>query len=171
MRVCADRQHARPHEAELRQDDVLDADAALLEVVDDALRLCEIAHDLREACALDVLRRLEMIRHERNLRVVKDLAADLVELRNRRRRRDVVRKHHVELARDELACVHLREAGVPGENLLAHIHAHEICPPYKESLPKWEGFQPSVFYFTRFPRVLHQNQKVRSFLSRNHGII
>lgn len=126
MRIRANRQHARCDDALLRQDDVLDAHAALLEIVDDLVLACEIAYDLRELCRLDVLGRLEVVRHERDLRVIEDRTADLLEFRDGRRCRDVVREYHIELTGHELTGLHGIEASVFRENLLAHSHTHSM---------------------------------------------
>ena len=126
MRIRANRQHARCDDALLRQDDVLDAHAALLEVVDDFVLVRKITDGLRELCRLDVLGRLEVVRHECDLRVVEDRAADLLEFRDGRRCRDVVRKYHIELTGHELTGLHGIEASVFRENLLAHSHTHSM---------------------------------------------
>ena len=126
MRVGADCQHARCDDALLRQDDVLDADAALLEVIDDLVLARKVTDDLRELCRLNILGRLEVIRHERNLRVVEDRAANLLKLGDGRRCRDVVGQYHIELAGHELTGFYRIEAGVFREDLLAHSHTHSM---------------------------------------------
>ena len=126
MRVGADCQHARCDDALLRQDDVLDAHAALLEVIDDLVLARKVTDDLRELCRLNVLGRLEVIRHERDLRVVEDRAANLLKLGDGRRCRDVVGQYHIELAGHELTGFYRIEAGVFREDLLAHSHTHSM---------------------------------------------
>ena len=126
MRVRADRQHARSHKTELRQDDMLNAHATDLKVILDLVLFREVAHDLAESRRLDVLRRLEVIGHERNLLVVEHRAADAFELLDRRRRRDVIREHHVKLTGNQLSWLDMRKSCMTRENLLRHIHSHEI---------------------------------------------
>ena len=126
MGIRANRQHARSHNAFFRQDDVLDAHAALFKVIDDLVLMSKIADRFGKLCRLDVLGRLEMIRHECDFRIVKDRAANLLEFRNGWRRRDIVREYHIELTRDELTGFHGIKAGVFREDLLAHSHTHSM---------------------------------------------
>ena len=103
---------------------MLDAHASLLEIVDNLMLVRKIANNFRKACALDIFCRLEMIRHERDLLWIEDRPTDFLEFRNRRRRRDIIRQHHIEMARNQLPWMDLRQSCMLCENLLAHIHAH-----------------------------------------------
>ena len=126
MRVRADRQHTGADNALLGENDVLDADAPLLIVVQDVVFACKVTHDLRQLRGLNVLCRLEMIGNQRDLRTVKDGSTRLFKLLDGRRPRHIVCKHHVETARHELPRLDVIQSRMACENLLAHIHAHSL---------------------------------------------
>ncbi len=127
MGVGADRQHARSDNALLRQDDVLDADAALLEVVDNVVFMRKVAYSLGKFCRFDVLGRLEMVRYKGDFRTVEDRTADFLEFLNGWRCRDIVGKYHIEIADHELSSFDRVETSVFRENLLAHSHTHKYA--------------------------------------------
>ena len=124
MRVRADREHARPNDAALGQDNVLNPHAPLLVVVQDVMFARKIAHDLRQLGGLDVLRRLKMVGNQRDLRPIKDRASRLFKLLDGRGTRHIVCEHHVELADNQLPRLHMVKPRMACENLLAHVHAH-----------------------------------------------
>ena len=124
MRVRADREHARPNDAALGQDNVLNPHAPLLVVVQDVMFARKIAHDLRQLGGLDVLRRLKMVGNQRDLRPIKDRTSRLFKLLDGRGTRHIVCEHHVELADNQLPRLHMVKPRMACENLLAHVHAH-----------------------------------------------
>ncbi len=85
--------------------------------------MCELAHHLGLLGALDVLVRRVVVGNQRDLLGIPDLVdADLAELLDRDRRRDVVGEHEVEIALDELAGNDLIQPGVSREYLLGDSH-------------------------------------------------
>ena len=121
--VRADDEVARAHDALLGQQRVLDAHAAHLVVVGNALLACEVAHDLGLLGALDVLVGHVVVGHERDLlRVEHALDADLAELLDGDGGGDVVGEHEVEIAFDQLTRLHFGEPRMGGEDLLRHGH-------------------------------------------------
>ena len=125
MAVRADDDLARGDEALLGQQRVLDAHAADLVVVDNLLRLGEVAHLLGHRRALDVLVGDEVIRDQRDLRGVEHLRrAHLDKLVDGDRCGDVVAQHQVELAHQQLAGAAAFNARGAREDFLRHGHAH-----------------------------------------------
>ena len=126
MAVRADDDLARRAKALLRQQRVLDAGLADLVVMDDLLFARKGAHVLRHLGGLDVLVRREVIRHQRDLRGVKDLlGAHLLKFVDGDRRRDVVAEHEIELAHQQLARLAALDARGARKDFLCHGHAHE----------------------------------------------
>ena len=126
MAVRADDDLARRAQALLGQQRVLDAGLADLEVVDDLLLARKGAHGLGHLRGLDVLVGREVIRHQHDLRGVKDLlGAHLVEFVDRHRPGDVVAQHQVEVAHEELARPAAFDARGARKDFLGHGHAHE----------------------------------------------
>ncbi len=102
VRVRADDDLARQDDALLRQDDVLDAGVADLVVVDDALLLGEVAHELDLRRGGDVLGRRVVVGHERHtLRVEDRRGTHFAQHLDGYRRRDVIGENQVELAVDK----------------------------------------------------------------------
>ena len=102
---------------------MLDTRAALLPVVGDALFVCKVAHLLGLLGALDVLVGRVVIGHETHaLRVEDTLGPQLAEDVDGDGRRDVVGKHEVEVALDELSGTDLVKPGVRRQDLLGHGH-------------------------------------------------
>lgn len=98
-----DNQIARAHDALFGQQRVLDAHATDLVVMRDALLTGEIAHLLGLLGAFDVLVRNVVIGNQGDLGGIEHLLhADLLEILNGDRRRDVVGKHQIEIALDQL---------------------------------------------------------------------
>jgi len=87
-----------------RQERVLHTHAADLVVVGDTLCACELADDLGLLGGLDVLVGCVVVRHEGDLGGIPHaLNADLRELADGDRSRDVVGEHDIEAALDKLA--------------------------------------------------------------------
>ena len=126
MGVRADDAVTGCDESLLRQERVFDAAVVSdLEVVLDLLVLCEGAHAGALGRRLDVLVRREVVRNERDLRLVEDLLlAELRKLADRDGRGDVIAQHEVELRHDELARVDFLHPGVFRQDLLRHCHCH-----------------------------------------------
>ncbi len=124
VRVGADDDVAGADHALLGQQRVLDAHAADLVVVRDALLARELAHHLGLLGGLDVLVGRVVVGHERDLgRGPRRCPTPILrELLDGDRRGDVVGEHEVELAVDELPGLDLVEAGVRGEDLLGDGH-------------------------------------------------
>ena len=102
---------------------MLDAHAAHLVVVGDALLAREVAHDFSLLGALDVLVGDVVVGNEGDLRGIKHpLNADLAELLDGDGGRDVVGQHKVEIAFDQLTRLHFVESRMGGEDLLRHGH-------------------------------------------------
>ena len=97
MGICTDGQHARSDDALFRQEDVFNADAADFKVMRNAVLLSEIADNLSQAGGLNVLIRREMVRNQGNLGLIEDGLANLIELCNGRRSRNIVGKDHIEI--------------------------------------------------------------------------
>ena len=97
MGISADGQHARSDDALFRQEDVFDADAADFKVMRNAVLLGKIADDFGQAGRLNVLIRREMVRNQGNLRLIEDGLANLIELCNGRRCRNIVGQDHIEI--------------------------------------------------------------------------
>lgn len=103
MGIGADDQIARAHDALLGQQRVLDAHAADLVVMRDALLTGEIARLFGLLGAFDVLIRDVVVGNQGDLSGIENLLhADLLEILNGDRRRDVVGKHQIEIALDQL---------------------------------------------------------------------
>ena len=123
VRIGADDEVAGAHDALLGQQRVLDAHAADLEVVRDALLAGEVARYLGLLGALDVLVRRVVVGHEADaVRVEHVLASQLAERLDGDGRGDVVRQHEVQVALDELARLHLVQMRVGRQDLLGHRH-------------------------------------------------
>ena len=123
MGIGADDQIARAHDALLGQQRVLDAHAADLVVMRDALLTGEIAHLLGLLGAFDVLVRNVMIGNQGDLSGIENLLhADLLEILNGDRRRDVVGKHQIEIALDQLPRLDFVKPRMCGQDLLGHGH-------------------------------------------------
>ena len=97
MGICTDGQHARSDDALFRQEDVFNADAADFKVMRNAVLLSEVADNLSQAGGLNVLIRREMVRNQGNLRLIEDGLANLIELCNGRRSRNIVGQDHIEI--------------------------------------------------------------------------
>ena len=123
MGVGADDEVSRADDALLGQQGMLDAHAALLEVVGDPHLMREVARDLRLLGALDVLVRAVVVGHEENLGPIEDASAKLADRLDRDRCRDVICEHAVEVALDELSWHDTVEAGMRGQDLLCHRHS------------------------------------------------
>ena len=137
--VGADDEVARAHNALLRQKRMLDTHAADFVIVRDALLAGEFAHLLGLLGALDVLVGNVMVGHQGDLgRVEHLLDADLLEVLDRDGRRDVVGKHEVEIAFDQLPRLHFIEMRMSGQNLFRH--GHGTC--HVDSL--FRAVEPSV---------------------------
>ena len=123
MRVGANHQVARHHDALLGQQRVLDTGATLLPVVRDALLVGKVAHLLGLLGALDVLVGRVVIGNEAHAVAIEHLGrAELAEDVDGNGRRDVVREHEVQIALYELARAHLVEPRMGGQDLLRHGH-------------------------------------------------
>jgi len=109
-------------DALLGEKGVLDAHAALLEVVGDGVLVGEVARHLGLLGGLDVLVGRVVVRHEEDAVLVKDTCAYLVHGLDGNGRGDVVGEDAVEVALDELAGNDLVETGVVGQYLLGHGH-------------------------------------------------
>ena len=97
MGISADGRHARSDDALFRQEDVFDADAADFKVMRNAVLLGKIADDLGQAGRLDILVRREVVGNQGNLGLIENRLADLIELCNGRRSRNIVGKDHIEI--------------------------------------------------------------------------
>ena len=97
MGIGADGQHTGSDDALFRQEDVFDADAADFKIMRNAVLLGEVADDFGQAGGLDVLVRREMVRNQGNLGLIEDRLADLVELGNGRRGRNIIGQDHIEI--------------------------------------------------------------------------
>ena len=83
---------------------MLDSHTTDLEEMRDPLLSRKVPHLLHLLRGLDILRGRVMIRHEHDPVPVEDaLRADLLELHDRNRRRDVVSEREIELRRYQLA--------------------------------------------------------------------
>ena len=130
VRIGADDHVARRHEALLGQQHVLDAHAADLEVVHEAVPAGEVAQYLRLRGRLDVLVGREVVGHEDDLGGVEDaLEARLLELGDADRRGDVVGERQVDLGLDDLAGLDRRALAGAGEDLLDDGAAHHSPLP------------------------------------------
>ena len=98
MGISADGQHARSDDALFRQEDVFNADAADFKVMRNAVLLSEVADNFSQAGGLDVLIRREMVGNQGNLGLVENRLADLIELCNGRRCRNIVGQDHIKAA-------------------------------------------------------------------------
>ena len=107
---------------------MFDTDTALLKIIDNVVLVAEIADDFGEASGFDVFCRLEMIRDQRDFRVVKNRTSQRFEFLNRRRCRDVIGENHVKIANDQLACLDGVKSCMFREDLFTHIHAHIAAP-------------------------------------------
>ena len=97
MGISTDSQHTGSDDALFRQEDVFDADTADFKIMRNAVFLGEVADDFGQTGGLDVLVRREVVRDQRNLGLIKDGLADLVELGNGRRGRNIIGQDHIEI--------------------------------------------------------------------------
>jgi len=134
VRICADHDVPGQHQTLLGQEGMLDPHPPDLKVVRDPIVMRELAHCLALLRRLDVLVRSKVIRYERDALAIKNVVdADLGELLNGDRRRDVVRQHHVHPRVDEFSHVKVFPPGVGGKDLLRHSHGRPVA----------QGFLPS----------------------------
>ncbi len=111
------------HNALLGQKRMLNAHAANLVVVRNALFTSKIARHLGLFGALDVFIGNVMVGYQSDFRRVENLVyADLLELLDCHRCGNVVGKHQIEVALDKLARNHFFETRVGREDLLSHGH-------------------------------------------------
>ena len=143
MGIGADDQIARAHDALLGQQRVLDAHATDLVVMRDALLTGEIAHLLGLLGAFDVLVRNIMVGNQGDFSGVEDLLhADLLEILDGDRRRDVVGKHQVEIALDQLPRLDFVKPRMCGQDLLSHGHGtcHVRSLDLQTRMPVYRAF-------------------------------
>ena len=145
MRVRADDHLARQDDALLREDDVLDAGVADLIVVDDALLLREVAHELDLRRGGDVLGGRVMVGHEGDALGVEDRRGPhLAQHLDGYRRRNVVGENQVELTVDEIPGSHRIFACGPCQQLLRYGHGRTSIPR-----PSVSGCGSTGYIFTR----------------------
>ena len=134
--VGADDEVAGDDDALLGEKGVLDAHAALFEVVRDAVLVREVPGHLGLLGRLDVLVGRVVVGDEKDLLAVEDACADLAHGLDGDGCRDVVGEDTVEVALDELAGDDLVEPGVVGEDLLCHGHGtrHVLDAPLETAI-------------------------------------
>jgi hypothetical protein len=87
----------------------------------------ELAHDLRLLGRLDVLGRHEVVRHEHDLVRIEDaLQPRLPELRDRQRRRNVIRHHQVNRHLDDLPRCHAISPSTLRQDLFRHCQTSHV---------------------------------------------
>ncbi len=122
MAVGADHEIPRADDPLLREQRMLDAHAAHLVEMRDALIMSEIAHDLRLLGALDVLVGHVMIRDEDHLILVEHGIRYLRARPNGKGSRHIIGKDQVQIAFDELPRLYLIQASMSCQYLLRHGH-------------------------------------------------
>ena len=146
--VRADHEVTRHHNALLGEKGVLDAHAALFEVVGDLMLVGKVARHLGLLGALDVLVGAVVVRDQADAVAVKDARANLAHGLDGDGRRDVVGQHEVQVALHELPGNDLLEPRVVRQDLLCHshgtCHAVSLSLSNLEALPAREGSRAST---------------------------
>ncbi|MPM65773.1 hypothetical protein SDC9_112675 [bioreactor metagenome] len=125
MAVSSDDEVSGSNQAFLREQGMLDAHLPDVEVVGDLMVVGKSAQAFALLGCLDVLVRGEMVWNQSHLILVEyGLLAELRELIDGHRSRNIVAKHHVQVRHDQLACTYRLQIGMVGQDLLRHCHTH-----------------------------------------------
>ena len=106
---------------------MLDSHLAHLEIIGDLIPICKFSHTFAVLRRFDILIRDKMIRHQRDLILVKNAVhLHFFHFPDRDRAGNVIAEHQIQIRLDELSRFHGLKPRVSGQDLLCHSHSHLI---------------------------------------------
>ena len=116
--------HARAYQSFFRKEGMFNAHPALFKIMENPVLPGKIPDNLGKACGLDILGRLEMVRHQYDFFPVKYRAAYLFESCNGWRRRNIIRHHQIQTAVNQISRFHRIKSCMLCQDFLCHCHTH-----------------------------------------------